>query len=423
MFNLSSYVRQSWQATLGGWKIEANDVRYASDRTAFVEAVRNRKAVNGLTHTFYRYPARFSPLFAKAAIETFTQPGDLVLDPFMGGGTTLVEALASRRCAIGTDISELAAFVSQVKTTPLSEQDLHLVRSWANNVVENLNCHAPSARAETWIGEGYQRNISGVSTWPIRKTLEQVLVRIEDLPQQRQQKFARCALLKAGQWALDGRREIPPVRKFRTQFLCALDEMVEGMREFSEILRENTMLEHSSPYCLPLQGSAPNLSQYLPYRRQSLQANLVVTSPPYPGVYVLYHRWKVRGRKETSAPYWIADSRDGYGQAHYQFGDRRQQDLRQYFQGICDSFKALKPFLDPAALVVQMVAFSDPSWQVSRFMESMNEAGYDEVMPETLGIRHDGRIWRDVPGRKWYAMIHGNLGTSKELVLFHRPRT
>lgn len=392
---------------------------------AFVDAVHSRKVVDGLTHTFYRYPARFSPLFAKAAIDAFTQPGDLVLDPFMGGGTTLVEALASGRRAVGIDISELAAFISQVKTTPLSEQDLRLVRSWANNVVENLNCHAPSARSEAWIREGYQQNINSVSTWPIRKTLEQVLERIEDLPNPHQQKFARCVLLRAGQWALDGRREIPPVRKFRAHFLSALDDMIAGMREFSGVSRENTGLgcSYSSVHCLPLHGSAINLPQHLPHKHQPIQANLVVTSPPYPGVYVLYHRWKVQGRKETPAPYWIADSRDGHGQAHYQFGDRRQQGLHKYFQGICDSFKALKSFLDPTALVVQMVAFSDPSWQVSRFLEAMDEAGYEEIMPQSLGIEHENRIWRDVPGRKWYAVIHGNLGTSKELVLFHRPRT
>lgn len=342
----------------------------------------------------------------------------------MGGGTTLVEALASGRGAVGTDISELAAFVTQVKTTPLSEHDLRVVHSWAGSVVEELNCHAPSARAEEWIREGYQRNISGVRTWPIRKTLEQVLARIEELPHQRQQKFARCALLKTGQWALDGQREIPPVRKFRARLLSTLDDMIQGAREFSKTLLVEAVPNRPSSWvrCLPLQGSAIALSRRLPRTHQSLQANLVVTSPPYPGVYALYHRWKVQGRKETPAPYWIADSRDGYGQAHYQFGDRRHQGLRQYFRGICDSFQALKPLLDQTCLVVQMVAFSDPSWQVSRFLEAMDEAGYDEIMPESLGIRYGDRIWRDVPGRKWYAAIHGSLSTSKELVLFHRPR-
>ncbi len=47
----------------------------------------------GLTHGFYRYPARFSPQFARSAIEAFTEPLDTVLDPFMGGGTSAVEAL------------------------------------------------------------------------------------------------------------------------------------------------------------------------------------------------------------------------------------------------------------------------------------------------------------------------------------------
>ena len=59
-----------------------------------VTAVSNRDKVTGAPHDFYRYPARFSPIFAREAIKTFTRPGDFVLDPFCGGGTTLVEALS-----------------------------------------------------------------------------------------------------------------------------------------------------------------------------------------------------------------------------------------------------------------------------------------------------------------------------------------
>jgi DNA modification methylase len=79
-------------------------------QATLVAGARDLDPVRGLTHGFYKYPARFSPAFVRAAIEAFTEPGDLVLDNHVGGGTTLVEALALGRHAIGVDISTLAGF-------------------------------------------------------------------------------------------------------------------------------------------------------------------------------------------------------------------------------------------------------------------------------------------------------------------------
>ena len=44
-------------------------------------------------------------------IETFSQPGDLILDPFGGSGVTLVESLVLRRRAIQVDLNPLANFM------------------------------------------------------------------------------------------------------------------------------------------------------------------------------------------------------------------------------------------------------------------------------------------------------------------------
>ena len=60
---------------------------------SFLDAILSQSPSKGFTHTFYRYPARFSPEFARAAINTFTKQNDVVFDPFMGSGTTLVEEL------------------------------------------------------------------------------------------------------------------------------------------------------------------------------------------------------------------------------------------------------------------------------------------------------------------------------------------
>ena len=49
------------------------------------------------------HPAKMLPAVAAHAITTYTQPGELVLDPMCGIGTTLVEALHQDRRAIGVE--------------------------------------------------------------------------------------------------------------------------------------------------------------------------------------------------------------------------------------------------------------------------------------------------------------------------------
>ncbi|WP_432003353.1 TRM11 family SAM-dependent methyltransferase [Streptomyces sioyaensis] len=49
------------------------------------------------------HPAKMHPGIAAHAIHTYTQPGDLVLDPMCGIGTTLVEALHLGRNALGIE--------------------------------------------------------------------------------------------------------------------------------------------------------------------------------------------------------------------------------------------------------------------------------------------------------------------------------
>ena len=207
----------------------------------FIAGVKCQKPVGGFTHNYYRYPARFSPSFARAAIEAFSQPGDVILDPFMGGATTLIEARAMGRHAVGSDISTLSVFLSRVKTTPLDEDDLRGVAEWAWSLPEHLNLHLPPVRADEWRRDGYQRNLP----WPIRKTIELALARLLELPRGRQKRFARCLLLKAGQWALDCRERIPSAQEFRNRLFDLLQGFTNGMREFRQAVSENLPPGHS----------------------------------------------------------------------------------------------------------------------------------------------------------------------------------
>jgi modification methylase len=51
-----------------------------------------------------RHPAKMLPALARRAIETYSDPGDLILDPMCGIGTTLVEAIHAGRRAVGVEL-------------------------------------------------------------------------------------------------------------------------------------------------------------------------------------------------------------------------------------------------------------------------------------------------------------------------------
>jgi hypothetical protein len=376
-------------------------------------AIQDRQPVGGLTHNFYKYPARFAPSFARQVILNFTKPGDLVLDPFMGAGTSLVEARVLGRKALGTDLNSLAVFLAESKTRALNDRQLHSVASWGKGLQPKLNIHKPSPRPQDRT-DGYQRNIKGKETWRVRKLLGMSLARLAELQGEPEKDFARCILLRTGQWALDCREDIPSVGEFRQQFAVFLDEMVLGAREFSAAAKRS-----GAPEAVCLCRSAVGMEQEHVVRDLGAPA-LVVTSPPYPGVHVLYHRWQVKGRRETPAPFWITGTQDGAGASFYTFGDRKQKDLRRYYEQAALAFSSLARIATQRTMVVQMVAFNDSSWQLPAYLEMMESCGFVEKQFPQLANWRDGRVWRDVPNRKWYADKHGATGGSEEVVLFHK---
>lgn len=71
------------------------------------------------SHNLHAFPAKFPPQLPRAFIEGLTDPGEIVLDPMVGSGTTVVEALLAGRQGIGYDIDPLALLISKVKVTPV----------------------------------------------------------------------------------------------------------------------------------------------------------------------------------------------------------------------------------------------------------------------------------------------------------------
>jgi hypothetical protein len=389
----------------------------AAIEAALIAGARDTGRVSGLTHGFYKYPARFSPAFVRAIIETFTQPGDLVLDNHVGGGTTLVEALAMGRHAIGVDISALAKFVASVKTTVFTEAELDLLHMWAMRLPAAIHVRKRSIRLSDYAELGYYKHLGHPSRWRLRKAIEQALGAAAKLRSSRAEAFGRCVVLRATQWALDGRVNVISIDEYREMLGVTAVNMIEGARTLRAAVKANG----PRPVIKVIKRSAARLEDDARFARGPAP-KLVLTSPPYPGVHVLYHRWQVDGRKEAPLPFMIANKLDGAGSSYYTMGDRHYPELATYFANIKSTMSSVAALADEQTVVVQMVAFSDPSWQLPRYLQTMKEAGLQEMLLATLRGERDGRLWRSVPNRRWYSDQRGETPGSQEVVLIHRKK-
>jgi len=76
------------------------------------------------SHNYHPFPAKFPPPLPRTFIRGLTKPGDVVMDPMMGSGTTIVEAYLLDRQAKGYDIDPLAVLLTKVKTTSLDTEEV-----------------------------------------------------------------------------------------------------------------------------------------------------------------------------------------------------------------------------------------------------------------------------------------------------------
>ena len=378
----------------------------SSDLEQLDAALNSSRYTSGSTHNFYLYPARFSPEITRTIIALFSQPGDSVLDPFMGGGTSIIEGMMLGRRMVGIDLNPLAHFVTSARTRPLSDADADVLRSWAGADAERPRVCA-----------SYDKHVLNLPA-AVRRFFAREVAASQELRFPRQEAFARCALLRLGQWALDCRdAKAHGTSLLRRKLPELVDEMLDGLVEFTDRCWTAgiSKREISSRRRL-LCGNSAEVARLNSF--PSRKVRLVFTSPPYPRVHVLYHRWQVRGRKETPAPYWIANVPDGHFASHYTGGSRTPTGEQCYLSMIRDVFTAIRPRLTDDAVVAQLIGFADVRAQLPLYLAAMKKAGFQEWIPAAF----KQRLWRKVPNRKWYAKLQGAVDASSELLLFHRPR-
>jgi SAM-dependent methyltransferase len=99
-----------------------------------------------LTHGFHSYAGRLHPSIARQALRRWSPAGGVVLDPFCGSGTVVVEALFAGRRATGIDASPLAVAIARVRANPLDEAGRAALVTRAREIAEEAGEEARKRR-------------------------------------------------------------------------------------------------------------------------------------------------------------------------------------------------------------------------------------------------------------------------------------
>ncbi len=239
-----------------------------------------QRQTNYATHGYHRYPAKFIPQLVARLLADFSSEGDLVVDPFMGSGTALVEAKLHRRPSIGVDINPVAYLVTKAKVTPIEPSRLEAAVTLLERSVRKKEQPSLFALRERQIEEAVLQRLTYWFPTPVLSDLWRLHEAIEALPEEDLRDFFRCAfshILKTCSWWSN--RSVKPLRNLNKRipppiptFFQQVRRMMTGNQEFWQLLRKGNALD------VPAQPFLADARQ-LPVADGSVQ--LVVTSPPY----------------------------------------------------------------------------------------------------------------------------------------------
>ncbi len=111
---------------------------------------RTRSVNQYLTHWIYPYRGKFHPQMVRALLNIvgITQ-GSLVLDPYVGSGTTALEASLLGAACVGVDVSPLCVLLTRVKTQSVAAVDQVRQKVRALLEDETLDPHDTSTANDT----------------------------------------------------------------------------------------------------------------------------------------------------------------------------------------------------------------------------------------------------------------------------------
>ena len=235
-------------------------------------------------HSLHPYLGKYVPQLVDVFLKRYFVPGDCIYDPFVGSGTTLVEANAFGASGIGCDISAFNCLLSRVKSARYSLRELELALCGALEEARRQGS-APTAGTTRWLNSWFSPRALG-ELLSFRTAIESLRPQHADVARVILSRSARSARLTT-HFDLDfprtpttepyychkHKRTCRPVQeaaKFLTRYST---DTIRRIREFADVRTDRAVtILHADSRTVKL----------------PMRPNGVITSPPYPGL-IDYH--------------------------------------------------------------------------------------------------------------------------------------
>lgn len=230
------------------------------------------------THGYHPYPAMMIPQVCRSLINEYRPEGpfSLIFDPYMGSGTTLVEAAVAGVNAIGTDLNPLARMMSKVKTTHYNEKEIidqlgsicFNCSFYSQDKVENPNFDRIS-NYSFWYTEDVLYRLSFLSQEINKLTSNKDFFELVLAETVRETSFTRNGEFKRF------RMKEESIQKFKPDvfkiFGQKADRNLKGLKHFNKLKNETSakIYDFNTTYGIPEDAIKDGT------------VDMVVTSPPY----------------------------------------------------------------------------------------------------------------------------------------------
>ncbi len=234
------------------------------------------------------YPAKFPVSTAEEYITQYSKEGDVIFDPFVGSGSTLLAATANNRFAYGTDINGIAVLISKFKLLNIDDSDVKKLQVFLESLKQRMKLknygvlwHYNSINH--WFSDSAIEALSCIKNeihsffyenYELKIFCSLVLSTIINTVSKQESDTRYAAIEKdyiTHSFVMD---------KYETKFNQCL-EMLKNCNRSVQYLEGSKVYLHNSKKCEEVLSSD--------------SVDMIITSPPYPNTYdyYLYHKHRM----------------------------------------------------------------------------------------------------------------------------------